>query len=133
MVTLWRVNHYVVVGQAKLGSCLYIHVQAHSSLDRPCLMLTHDARQLPKLPTSFFRVYQALALFERVRTQLDQLFTAHAFQTQSRVTGNLPPGVYDPPVFRGGASRARRKTEKGYNLLFASREGAASALNQLLR
>jgi len=85
-------------------------------------MLAHDVRHRPKLPTSFFRVYQALALLARVRTQLGQLFTTHAFQTQSRVTGNLPPGVYDPPVFRGGASRARRKTEKGYNLLFASRE-----------
>jgi hypothetical protein len=96
-------------------------------------MLTHDVRQLPKLPTSFFRVYQALALLERVRTQLDQLFTAHAFQTQSRITGNLPPGMCGLPVFQRGASRIRRKTGKGYNLLFESRDGADCALNRLLR
>ena len=52
---------------------------------------------------------------------------------QSRVIGDLPTSMCDPPVFRKGALRFGRKMYKGYHLLFASREGAVSALNQLLR
>ena len=61
LVALWRAHHDDVVRQAKLGSCLYIHVQAHSFLGRPWLMLAHDVRHRPKLPTSFFRAGAARA------------------------------------------------------------------------
>ena len=124
------IDHYMT-SSARPSSvpCLYIHVQAHSSLGRPWLMPAHDVRHRPKLPTSFFRVYQALALLERVRTQLGQLCTTHASRRRSPASLATCRPVCTTRLSSGEARLGPAGRQKKVTTSFSRRERAPPALS----